>query len=263
MDKSRELVAVAGGSGLPLHGRISDELRRRIRSGELGPGAALPSENDLVATFGVSRGTVRQALATLRVDGLISVRRGTPAIVRRPPLEQPFSELLSFSSWIAGLGMRPAGRVVSLLAGPATADEAEALALEPGTPVRRLVRVRSADGIALMVERTVFAPRIGDVVARLDLASGSIYAGLADAGFTVDSASQSIDAVPASAGHARLLGVPSRTALLRVRRLSFAPAGQPLETSEDRYRGDRVSLTIENSARRPAVTRRLAIAGER
>lgn len=215
----------------------------------------------MMAAYGVSRGTVRQALATLRVDGLISVRRGTPAVVREPRLAQPFSELLSFSAWIRGLGMRPSGRVVELAPALADLETAAALGLDPAAHVLRLVRLRCADDAPLMIERTAFPSAIGAIVAGLDLASGSIYAGLADADITIDAASQAIDAVPASAADARLLGVPTRTPLLRVRRRSFDPAGRPIETSEDRYRGDRVSLTIENSARRPAVTRRLAIAG--
>ena len=56
--------------------RIADSLRRRVGSGELAPGAMVPSELALVEQHGVSRGTVRSALALLVDEGLIEVVPG-------------------------------------------------------------------------------------------------------------------------------------------------------------------------------------------
>ena len=50
-------------SGLPLYRRIEADLRERIRDGGLQPGAQVAPEPELMAEFGVSRATVRQALA--------------------------------------------------------------------------------------------------------------------------------------------------------------------------------------------------------
>ncbi|MEU7815182.1 FCD domain-containing protein [Pseudonocardia sp. NPDC049154] len=55
---------------------ITDRLRRSIVRGELAEGAALPSEAELMATFGVSRPTLREALRVLESEALIQVRRG-------------------------------------------------------------------------------------------------------------------------------------------------------------------------------------------
>jgi DNA-binding GntR family transcriptional regulator len=73
-----------GGSGLlPRYRRIAGELRDAIEAGQLMPGAALPSETALVAIHGVSRATVRRALASLEADGLISTHPGKGRYVRR------------------------------------------------------------------------------------------------------------------------------------------------------------------------------------
>lgn len=56
--------------------QIADDLRRRIRAGDLSPGALMPSELALVNEHGVSRGTVRSALSLLVAEGLIEVVRG-------------------------------------------------------------------------------------------------------------------------------------------------------------------------------------------
>lgn len=72
-----------GGSGvLPRYRQIADELRDAIAADQFTPGSALPSETDLVAAHGVSRATVRRALAALESDGLISTHPGRGRYVR-------------------------------------------------------------------------------------------------------------------------------------------------------------------------------------
>lgn len=65
----------------PLYLRVAGDLRTAITAGEYGSGARLPAEDELARRYGVSRGTVRQALAALRTDGLITSRRGTRRVV--------------------------------------------------------------------------------------------------------------------------------------------------------------------------------------
>jgi GntR family transcriptional regulator len=63
-------------SDRPLYRRLADELRARIASGEFPPGSLLPSESELAVASGMSRDTVRDALALLRAEGLVTTRRG-------------------------------------------------------------------------------------------------------------------------------------------------------------------------------------------
>lgn len=58
---------------------IAEALRAAILSGEYPVGARLPSESDLAARWSVSRGTVRQAVATLAAEGLIGSSQGPGA----------------------------------------------------------------------------------------------------------------------------------------------------------------------------------------
>jgi DNA-binding GntR family transcriptional regulator len=58
------------------YARIADALCQRITTGELPPGSMLPSESELAREFGVARGTVRQALAELESQGLVTTRPG-------------------------------------------------------------------------------------------------------------------------------------------------------------------------------------------
>src|SRR5258705_856 len=55
---------------------VADDLRRRIITGEFAPGELLPFEAELAKKFGISRATVREAMAVLQSESLISVPRG-------------------------------------------------------------------------------------------------------------------------------------------------------------------------------------------
>jgi DNA-binding GntR family transcriptional regulator len=62
--------------------KIAAALRDRIRTGELEPGGKLPSESAVCAEFGVARGTAREALKKLEVDGVVDTVPGVGRVVR-------------------------------------------------------------------------------------------------------------------------------------------------------------------------------------
>jgi DNA-binding LacI/PurR family transcriptional regulator len=67
---------------LPKHERIRQTLTDAIASGEYEPGQRLPSESQLVKTFGASRPTVNRALRDLQLSGVIERRAGSGSYVR-------------------------------------------------------------------------------------------------------------------------------------------------------------------------------------
>jgi len=60
-----------------LYRQIADQIRTRIGSGEVAPGARLPAERDLARQLGVSRPSLREAIIALEVEGLLEVRVGS------------------------------------------------------------------------------------------------------------------------------------------------------------------------------------------
>jgi GntR family transcriptional regulator len=242
---------------VPLHRKIANDLRYQIANGDLRPGDSVPSEHELMRRFGVSRGTVRQALAALRADGTVGGSQGRQLIVRPANLTQPLSELISFSAWVRSLGKQPSGMVVEFGQQSASEEAAEALQLRPGDSVFHLVRVRLADGRPLMVERTAFPPHVGNLLDGVDLNHRSIYAELAQHGVVFASARHLVSAVSASGEDARLLEIPAGRPLVRVLRHACSLTGEPLEWSDDRY-GEGVSFAIENSSTGSGLVRRLS-----
>jgi GntR family transcriptional regulator len=228
--------------------RIADELRRRIATGELRPGDPVPSEHQLRAAYGVSRGTVRQALAALRAEGAIGGGRGKQPVVRTPILSQDFAELVSFSAWAAALGRTPGQRTLEIARRPAGPQAVDGLGLAEGEPAVELLRIRLLDAEPVMIERTCFVEPVGRLLFDFDLDGGSIYAFLQSRGVDLSRARQTIDAVAATEQDAALLEVPVGTPLLRVRRRTTDAHGEPLEWSDDRYRGDAMSFTLDSTA---------------
>lgn len=246
-----------------LHARLADALRERIVSGALAVGEPLPSEARLVEEFGTSRGTVRQALSTLRNEGLIEGGQGRRPIVRRRPMGQPFETFLSFSAWVERSGHRPGQRTIELARRGADPIAADALGLEPGEPVIDVLRLRLLDGEPVMLERSTFALDIGLLLFDFDTDAGSIYAGLLARGVEIVAATHTIDAIAAPADDARLLGVPKGGPLLRERRTARTTDGRPVEYADDRYRPDRATFTIANErAHHLALVRTVPETGE-
>jgi DNA-binding transcriptional MocR family regulator len=71
-----------------LYNQVANDLRRKIHSGELIPGAELPSEKYLAGEYQVGRDTIRDALQDLRAEGLIVSRRGYRTLVRKLPVRE-------------------------------------------------------------------------------------------------------------------------------------------------------------------------------
>lgn len=85
----------------PKYKRIYLTLRKALADGTYSPGDKMPSENELVESFGASRPTVRRALAQLEAEGLIERRMGAGTLV----LPQNTNEPLVFGLLIPELGM--------------------------------------------------------------------------------------------------------------------------------------------------------------
>ena len=238
---------------VPLHELVRTAIRDRIVSGELAAGDPLPSEADLCAQFGASRGPVRQALSALSAEGLIETSQGRVPTVSRVPLAQSIDDFFSFSSWVTAMGHESGQRTVEIVMRHAGAGLATLLGVEEADQVVQLLRVRSIDGEPAMLERTAFVSSVGRMLFDFDTDSGSVFDYLIAHGVPLDYGDHAIDAVAADGVDAEHLLVPIGTPLLRVRRTTSSSTGEVLEYSDDRYRTDRADLVVHNarSGRRP------------
>ncbi len=241
---------------LPAHTRLATALRETITAGDLLPGDPLPGDSALVTITGLARGTVRQAVASLRAEGLVQTRQGARSSVLARPRLQPFSELLSFSTWARQLGSTPSARVVELVRRTVSDELAAELQVERGALVWTMLRVRLLDDAPVMVERASYPETIGALLVAADLETGSVYALLAEHGIAVASGHHRISALGADAATAALLHLRAGAPLLRQERTVYASDGTPIEHSDDQWRGDAIVLDAANSVQGSQLSRR-------
>src|SRR4029077_3711582 len=146
-------------TGSSLYRKVAEDIKAAIAAGTYPVNTKLPSESELAERYSVSRGTIRQAFAALRADGVIASRRGARRVVVGGPRVQSFGELLSFSRWARALGEVPGGHLIAMQRRPAKPTEAERLALPASARVYHLTRVRLLSGHPVMIERGVYPDR--------------------------------------------------------------------------------------------------------
>jgi GntR family transcriptional regulator len=229
----------------PAWAQIEARLLDRIRSGELGPGARLPPERDLARTLGVSRMTVRQALAGLAGRGLLDrgVGRGT-FVAPAGKVVHDLRRIAGFTEVVERHGLAPGARVLEARERRAPPAVAAALELAAGARVLRIRRLRSADGQPLALEDSWLpAERLPGLLAcRL---TGSLYALLRDAyGLGPVEAVERLEPVAAGAQEARQLGIEPGAPLMLVERVARAEGGVAVEYARDRHRGDRARFLV-------------------
>jgi GntR family transcriptional regulator len=224
-------------TGQPKYRVLRDALLGLIR--ELPPGSAVPTERELCERFGVSRGTVRQALDRLAAEQRIHRHQGKGTFVAKAKIDQVL-ELTSHTEFFKAQGMEPASRLIGVTRTLAESDVAAMIGLQEGDEVLQIERVRLADDEPLGVELLYLdAKRFDGIVAVLG-ESQSVYQ-LLRSGFGVELAwaEETIEAIVAREREADLLGIPAGAPVLLRCRQSFDSNGLPVEFVRSVYRADR------------------------
>src|SRR6202161_3391339 len=144
---ARRPPEILRGPGATVHTQIEDWLAGQIAVGALVPGDRRPTEQDLAGWFGVSRMTLRHALAELAQRGLVTrtVGRHGGTVVAAPKVEQDLTTLAGFSEQLRRHGMVAGARVLSAGLLPAGLAARSARRLAEGDEVYEVRRIRLAD----------------------------------------------------------------------------------------------------------------------
>jgi GntR family transcriptional regulator, N-acetylglucosamine utilization regulator len=230
----------------PLYRQIEAELRDRIRDGRLPPGARVAPETELMTEYGVSRATVRQALAGLVGEGLLEIRRGLGTYVTAPRFEHTIGGFYSFSREIERHGLTPGTTVLGIGVQPAADEVAEALALPPGTPVVALRRLRLAGPDPLVVETSHLPAARFPGLESVDFSQVRLYDTLLNRyGCRPTRARETFEPILLTAEEAALLDQQRGEPALRVERTAFDQDDLPIEFCRSTVRGDRYRYSVE------------------
>jgi DNA-binding GntR family transcriptional regulator len=228
-----------------LRHRIADRLRERLADGEFAAGSRLPSEPTLARSLGVSRSSLRAAIALLEADGLLRRMHGSGTYVtHRPLLRNDLSQNFGVTELIASSGLEPGTiREQAALEGAPEAVAA-AFGIEPGTPLSVVRRVRTADGRAVVDTTDWCREGVLDPSELSALRSGSVYAALAAQGLAIHHGVTSISPTIAGAETARRLDVSPGTLLLTLFQVDSTVLGEVVLVSLEHHLADAFEISV-------------------
>ena len=198
--------------------------------------------------LGVSRHTIRHALATLAAEGRLRRARGHDTVVTAPPrlLERDLSRpaLYAFVWEAEARGAVHASTMLSQAQEPADSAPAEHFGIARETPVTRVLLLRHADGEPLILEFVVLPVGLGLQIERLAFERTSVYDSLERLGARVTRARETIRPLILDRLAASRLGVAAGAPAFGVERRSWA-GDRPVEWRFSLVRGDRYLYSID------------------
>jgi GntR family transcriptional regulator len=241
-------------SPVPLYFQIEKDLASQIANGTLAPGAQLPSEDELIAKYGVSRTTVRRAIQELARLELIEIRRGKGTFVLAQKITQEFTGLTGFVEDMVAVGKHPSAKLLEKNEVNASEEVARQLRLPIGTRVLRILRVRIADGAPVSLDETYLPMDLGQKVADDDLEIYPIFSLLEGKYETpLLEADYRLEAISADPFVAESLGIEPNAAVMLIERVSYSLESRPVDFEKRFYRGDKIRLTTRLRRRQSAL----------
>ncbi|RMG48998.1 MAG: GntR family transcriptional regulator [Acidobacteria bacterium] len=222
---------------IPLYYQLENILREKIRSGELSQGEKLPTENELIEQYGVSRTTVRQALAALVKEGILERVAGRGTFVKRVPSPD---ETIRLTGFIDGLSSAVGTRSEILDARfvSAPAKEAEALHIGPGDRVWRLKRIRYVQEAPYAYTESYLPADVGERLTGEDLSRPLLRLLEERGGIRLGEASAVIAGALADASIASVLSTKVGAPLLLIETTFSDVRDRPVQFVRGFYRSD-------------------------
>jgi GntR family transcriptional regulator len=236
-------------SPIPLYHQLKEILRARIENGNWKAGDLLPNENLIAGEYGLSRGTVREAMEDLVREGLLNRQRGRGTFVSAPKLEQGIMNLFSIHEYTKQTGHTPGSQILEFIEEEPNNKLQNYLQLTEGKQVYKLVRIRTVDGEPMMYDRVYLPSKDFPGLKSKDLLSTSLYEILArDYNTVLGKAKQTFEPVLIDQYESTLLHVEKGAPALLIERVTYRINGTPVVYSKIIIRGDRCRFSAEISS---------------
>lgn len=245
-------------SPLPFYFQLKQILLSHIDEKSLQPGDRLPGDFALCENYGVSRTVVRQALAELEVEGVITRSKGRGTFVAGLPTDQGLiASLTGLHEDVAARGLQMRSEVKKICVVPADDSQATLLQLEVGEPVVHIERLRFVGGEPWVYAVTDVPRSVAPGLEHEDLTERSLYAVLEEKyGARIVRGHRVVEADLAGTRLARLLGIRRADPLLVLRSLSVDSTNTPIERFVAYHRADRSRFEVDLERSAPGSPRR-------
>lgn len=229
----------------PLYQQLEEIILMQIKSGVLRQGELLPSEAEFCKHYNISRSTIRQALSMLEKSGYIFRRRGMGTFVAEPKICRNICNLYSFTRQMEELGYSSHSLVTEFSKTYATQELVNIMDIKEGQGVFDFTRIRIADEIPLLIERSIVPEYICPDLTKSILETGSLYEILQNK-YNVDifEATETYEPVIVGKKEAGLLKCPEKSPAFRIQRLSYTKEGDIFEYTVSTMGGQHSKLEI-------------------
>jgi GntR family transcriptional regulator len=235
----------------PLHIQLKRALLVEIRERSLRPGDRLPSEQDLEERYGISRTTIRQAVASLASDGVVKKIQGKGTFVTDQEVSH-VPRLTSFTENMLAQGHVPSTKLLeSRMAPPPLAPSLNLHQDDPGAECRFLRRLLLADDRPIGVAETWLPLAVlgshNHLLDESSLGNQSLYALLAapPIGLKLHHGTEVVYASLVDGQLAALLGCTEGSPTLVAERTSYTIDDQVAEFTRMYFAGNRYVYRID------------------
>ncbi|MDG4863931.1 GntR family transcriptional regulator, partial [Streptomyces sp. T-3] len=204
----------------------------------------------------VSRVTLRKALHALEAEGVLTSaqRAGWHVLPDASTLGYPAETFGGITGHAKAQGRTATARVLLARPRPASFEEAERLAMQPGAEVFELDRVVSLDGLVVSHSHSLVPARLAPGLDELDFTSASLFQALEERGAAPRHARHAVYAALVTPEDAELLELEPGAPVLHTETLHSDGRGRPCDLNRAVYRADRFRFHAELPS--PAPIRR-------
>jgi len=231
-------------SGTPIYLQIAYNIRKKIVDKDYKKNDKIPTEDDLAATYGVSRMTARNAVTHLVNEGYVYRVHGKGAFVLNRKLNRNLNKLNNFHQDIEKLGLVPSAKVIEFKERFPNQKEQNVLSIQKTEKVYDVKRIRYVDNEPLGLQNFIVPKKLVPNLPNIDIENGSFYEYLEEVGYPLYQADQRMESVYAPE-IAKIIGVSLKNnPFFFFERVSYTKDNIPVELLYSYFHGENYSFNI-------------------
>jgi GntR family transcriptional regulator len=232
-------------SKLPLYHQLKEQIKQNILNGTYKEGDLLPSEREFNDQYDLSSTTIRRALNDLVQENFLERKAGKGTFVHTRKVKRDLRKVIGFTKNMQEMGLTPSTLIISKKIATANAYTRSRLCLDKGAKIFRLMRLRLANDIPMMLEtryiRTDLCP--GIETEELDSSLWKVFE--EKYGLKPNRHSQNMNIAVVSGHSANMLTLKEGTHVFLIKGVTYVRDNLPIECEESMYRTDKYELAFE------------------